>query len=575
MHHGYYDIRLVILSVGIAILTAYTTLDLAERITEVPPLRQKQQRWLWLLLGSVAMGTGIWAMHFIAMLAFHLPIAINYEWLTVFISVLPAIGGSGVALYLVSLPEINTSKLISGSAFMGMGIAGMHYIGMAAVRTPAKMFYDLNLVVLSVAVAVFISLAALWTGFKLRIENNNSKGKLLRIGSAIILGAAIPSMHYIGMMATHFCTVEMVDLEVDTTKSFSMGMIVGLVTLILLGWTLFTSFFNQLLNVQIVKTVVLTEKEKRLKQALLLQEAMVLELRKTQAQLIQAEKMLSLGQLVAGVAHEINNPVNVVYANLYHTEAYIHDLLELIDAYQQNYPQPTSEIQILTKSIDLPYLIEDLPQLFNSMRTGGERIKYIVESLRNFSRLDEAEWKSVDIHQGINSTLLLLQNRLESGLNQRQEIEIITDYGNLPLINCYASSLNQVFFNLINNAIDALEEKHTNYQALELEFKPIIKIKTTVSSSNQVRIEISNNGHSISKEVQQKMYDPFFTTKPIGKGTGLGLAICYQIIVQKHGGNLNCISTIAQTTFQIELPIDVSTQAACLLENQSLLTSTI
>lgn len=408
--YGYYDIRLVMLSVAIAIVTAYTTLDLAERISEVPPLRQKQQRWLWLLLGAVAMGTGIWAMHFIAMLAFHLPVAINYEWLTVFISVLPAIGGSGLALYLVSLPKINTYSLISGSAFMGMGIAGMHYIGMAAVRTPAKMFYDLNLVALSVAVAIFISLAALWTGFKLRIENNNAKGKLLRIGSAVILGAAIPSMHYIGMMATHFCTVEMVDLEVDTTKSFSMGMIVGLVTLILLGWTLFTSLFNQLLNVQIVKTVVLTENEERLKQALLLQEAMFLELRKTQAQLIQAEKMLSLGQLVAGIAHEINNPVNFVYANLYHTEAYIYDLLELIHAYQQNYPYPTSEIQILTESIDLPYLIEDLPQLFNSMRTGGERIKYIVESLRNFSRLDEAEWKSVDIHQGINSTLLLLQN---------------------------------------------------------------------------------------------------------------------------------------------------------------------
>ncbi|MDF5736274.1 MULTISPECIES: MHYT domain-containing protein [unclassified Nostoc] len=269
MLHGIYDIRLVLFSVAIAMLTAYTTLDLARRVTN----DQSQQRWL--LGGAMsttgyayAMGIGIWAMHFIAMLAFSLPIPIDYDWLTVLISVLPAIFASGLALYLVSQPEFGILRLLSGSLLMGAGISAMHYIGMAAIRLPAKMSYDLNVVALSIAIAILISLIALWLAFNLR-ANSTVKGHFLRIGSAILMGAAIPSMHYTGMMATHFSVVESVEFSaVDTATTYWIAAIIGLFTLLLLGWTLLTSFFNEQLSVQLVKTADLKEKEECLKQAL-------------------------------------------------------------------------------------------------------------------------------------------------------------------------------------------------------------------------------------------------------------------------------------------------------------------
>ncbi|MEJ1936378.1 MHYT domain-containing protein, partial [Nostoc sp. NIES-2111] len=371
MLHGNYDIRLSLFSIAIAILTAYTTLDLAGRVAQA----KSQERSRWVAGGAITMGTGIWAMHFIAMLAFSLPVPIYYDWLMVVASVLPAILASGLALCLISLPEINLLLLLSGSILMGVGISAMHYIGMAAVRLSATVSYDLNIVVLSIAIAILISLVALWVGFKLRADTT-FKGRLLRLGSAIILGAAIPSMHYTGMMATHFSNPQIVNTNtVDTTRPLWMAVIVGLVTVFLLGWTLLTSFFNKRLSVQIVKTAVLKENQALLQQALQKQadlatlaqtrseelEAAMLALQTTQLQFIQAEKMSSLGQMVAGVAHEINNPVNFIYGNLFHIEAYVQNLLELINAYKQNYPDPAPEIQFLTKSIDLQFLQEDLP----------------------------------------------------------------------------------------------------------------------------------------------------------------------------------------------------------------------
>ncbi|MEY3869766.1 MAG: hypothetical protein RLZZ338_3657 [Cyanobacteriota bacterium] len=284
------------------------------------------------------------------------------------------------------------------------------------------------------------------------------------------------------------------------------------------------------------------------------------ELQQTQSQLIQSEKMSSLGQLVAGIAHEINNPVNFIFGNLIHAETYTNNLMELINLYQQHYPEPPQTIQDAIDAMELDYMIEDLPNLMNSMKVGSQRIEEIVRSLRTFSRLDESEMKSIDIHAGIDSTLLILNSRLKNR-NDRPAIQIIKEYGNIPQVQCYAGQLNQVLMNLLNNAIDALEDamqqgKWTKGKTDLGEF-PLIKIHTAFPDENdRVLLKITDNGCGISKSVQEHIFDPFFTTKPVGQGTGLGLAICYKIIVEKHKGSLRCVSTLGEgAEFIIEIPL--------------------
>ncbi len=279
------------------------------------------------------------------------------------------------------------------------------------------------------------------------------------------------------------------------------------------------------------------------------------ELQQTQTQLIQAEKMSSLGQLVAGIAHEINNPVNFIYGNLDHASHYIEDLVQLIHLYEQQYPHQSSVIEEFTEAIDLDFLIADLPKLLHSMQQGAERIRQIVLSLRNFSRLDEAEIKRVNLHDGLDSTLLILQHRLK-GKPGHVTIDMIKDYGELPLVECYAGPLNQVFMNLLSNAIDALEEKALHLGRNQDLFKPRVRIRTGVKNTDQVAIAIADNGCGMTEAVRQRLFEPFFTTKTVGKGTGLGLSISYQIVVEKHRGKLQCISTPGEgTEFLIEIPI--------------------
>ncbi|BAY61643.1 two-component sensor histidine kinase [Calothrix brevissima NIES-22] len=280
------------------------------------------------------------------------------------------------------------------------------------------------------------------------------------------------------------------------------------------------------------------------------------ELKQTQLQMIQSEKMSSLGQMVAGVAHEINNPVNFIHGNLSHISEYTQDLINLVALYQQYYPQPPEEIADVLESIDIEFLIEDLSKALQSTRIGTTRIREIVLSLRNFSRLDEAEVKDVNIHNGIDSTIIILHNRLKAH-SERPEIQVIKKYGDLPPVECHAGQLNQVFMNIISNAIDALEEySHKQLQAGTAVNSSIISIHTEVINNNWVQISIADNGPGIQPEICQKLFDPFFTTKPVGKGTGLGLSISYQIITEKHGGKLWCESTPGQgTKFIIEIPI--------------------
>ncbi|OYD94741.1 histidine kinase [Nostoc sp. 'Peltigera membranacea cyanobiont' 210A] len=295
------------------------------------------------------------------------------------------------------------------------------------------------------------------------------------------------------------------------------------------------------------------------------------DLQKTQAQLVHAEKMSSLGQLVAGIAHEINNPVNFIYGNLKYTKDYTQCLLKLVHLYQQFYANPVSEIQEYIKEIELDFLLDDLPKILNSMEVGAERISEIVLSLRNFSRLDEAEKKSVDIHQGLDSTLLILQSRFKKGVDH-PGIKVVKNYGNLPLVDCYPGQLNQVFMNIISNAIDALDNYDSKRAIAEIHANSNTITITTEVIETKCVIRIADNGSGMTKAVKERLFDPFFTTKPVGKGTGLGLSISYQIVVEKHGGTLRCISEPGQgTEFWIEIPLSMDRQAVNCVKSLSLI----
>ncbi len=284
----------------------------------------------------------------------------------------------------------------------------------------------------------------------------------------------------------------------------------------------------------------------------------IAELQQTQTQLIQGEKMASLGQLVAGIAHEINNPVNFIYGNLTHVEQYAQDLMKTIEVYQIQHPETTAIMAAAQEEMDIDFIMSDLPKTINSMKIGADRIREIVLSLRNFSRSDEADFKAVDLHEGLESTLLILGHRFKAE-GSKKTIQLVKQYGSIPLVECYPAQLNQVFMNILANAIDALEE----HMEAHKKSSPTMTIVTSLIESNasqprQVQIKIMDNGPGMDDKVRSRIFDPFFTTKAPGKGTGLGLPICYQIIHEKHQGTLVCESEPGQgTTFIITVPLKV------------------
>lgn len=393
--------------------------------------------------------------------------------------------------------------------------------------------------------------------------------------------------------------ISALDDVLDKVKAFGMGG-VDYITKPFHGAEVISRIENQI-NLQSLQ-IKLKEKN------LLLQEALD-NLQAAQVQQIQNEKMVGLGQLVAGISHEVNNPISFIYGNLQYASEYVQDLVKIIEAYQQEYPHPTPHIQKIIQDIDLNFVINDLQNLMDAMHRGSDRIREIVLALQNFSRHDEAQMKPVNIHEGIDSTLVMLQHRLRETAN-RPAITVVKEYGSLPLITCYASELNQVFMHLLNNAIDALErgsseKKNSEDQLTVCETSenletshnatvrpspvngqkiisqrvevnrhtsentkksapiptanPQIRICTELVEPHTVKIAIADNGHGIDELLQSRLFDPFFTTKPVGKGSGLGLSISYQIVVQKHRGHLTCSSSPGKgTEFAICIPFNTA-----------------
>ncbi|MEO6860881.1 MAG: ATP-binding protein [Microcoleus sp.] len=326
------------------------------------------------------------------------------------------------------------------------------------------------------------------------------------------------------------------------------------------------------LQIHELSTVAMRESQAQLRYQAQQLELALLELQRTQTQLIQTEKMSSLGQLVAGVAHEINNPIGFIYSNLHHAKEYTQGLMRILELYQQHCPEALASIEAESETIELDYLLEDLPKVFNSMQQGAERVRDIVLSLRNFCRLDEAEMKQVNIHDGINNTIMLLQSQLK-GKPGQEAIAIHKEYSDLPLVQCYPGQLNQVFMNILVNAIYALVEwnKHENIDKKSLNNSqtaekndslansrqmPAIRISTELIEGKKVIIRIYDNGPGMTEDIRKRLFDPFFTTKPVGQGTGLGLSISYEIVVNQHGGELKCLSELGKgTEFAIKIPL--------------------
>ncbi|WP_341531186.1 hybrid sensor histidine kinase/response regulator [Nostoc sp. UHCC 0302] len=275
-------------------------------------------------------------------------------------------------------------------------------------------------------------------------------------------------------------------------------------------------------------------------------------LEKTQVQLVQQEKLSTLGELIAGIAHEMNNPISFITSNIPPLKEYIAGVTQLLLLYQQEYPSPTDKITAAVKNLDLEFVLEDMPKILNSLQLGASRIQHLSNSLRTFSRSDSDTKIPMDLHQGLDSTLMILQHRLKAN-GDRPSIKVIRNYGTLPQVYCFAGEMNQVFMNILANAIDALDE--AIMQGKISNQIPQIQIATEVDSEQLVVIRIADNGIGVPERVKQRLFEPLFTTKTVGKGTGLGLSIAHQIIVEKHNGTLGVNSLLGTgTEFTIRIP---------------------
>jgi NO-binding membrane sensor protein with MHYT domain/nitrogen-specific signal transduction histidine kinase len=625
---GTYDLVLVTVSVLVAWLAAYAALGVAERISSA---EQPLSRWRWLLAGAGAMGVGVWAMHFVGMLAFRLPVKVTYDPVITALSIVPAILASAVVLTIISQEQIKTQQLLLGGVLMGSGIGTMHYLGMAAMQVAAHMLYDPFLFAFSILVAVALATLALYTNFLAR----NGKWKLAndwpKLGGALVMGFAVAGMHYTGMAAVYFfpggtppSPSSLDPLLLAVLVAIATAFILGLAILVAVvdqrlkaaarsarisqnrlleaiesisdGFCLYdredrlvisNRRYRELLDQTSVRlgdrfeTIVrraasrgmIPAAENRLEEwvserlarhqnplepfvekrsdgrwiriserkteeggtvavysditelSLRTQELedTLLELQRAQDQLVIKEKLASLGQLVAGICHEVNNPIGAINSSA-------HVLARCVEKLAAECASPGVRAEMEVRK--LFRLMDDSIQ---TILTGGQRVARIVTSLKNFSRLDRAELEKTDIHEALDTTLILLDHVL------KDRVTVHKQYGQLPEIYCHADRLNQVFMNLLLNATQAIEGNGT------------IWVKTE-SIDELLRVSIADSGRGIPPEHLDRVFDPGFTTKGVGVGTGLGLSICYSII-QDHGGRIGVTSRPGQgATFDIMLP---------------------
>ncbi|KVH44861.1 histidine kinase [Burkholderia diffusa] len=572
--HGTYNLLLVLLSLVIATLASYTALDLAAFISllDNPTLKRA-----WLAGGAAAMGTGIWSMHFVGMLALSLPIPLGYALPDTGASLAIAVLVSYFALNVVTRARLSRRRLLAGGVLMGAGIVGMHYTGMAAMRMAPGIRYDPALFAASIGVAVIASTVALWMAQTLRAQQARHATRQ-RIGAALIMGIAITGMHYTAMAAAHFApdarcgAANGIDAPWLATTIALFTMATLIVTLLVCRFDARTTFLRGMTDtlerlvrlrtaeletalrryeqttamLQRTRENMATEiDERRAAQSRLEQEKdeqrrLLRALEETHVQLLQSEKLASIGQLAAGVAHEINNPIGFISANLNTLRTWVRSLLDVIAAHDaalaQLEPATRDALTAMRGAADLDYLRDEIVTLIDESIDGAVRVRRIVQDLRDFSRPGSGEWSVVDIHAGLESTLNVVHNEL------KYKADIVREYGDVPQVECLPSQLNQVFMNLLVNAAQAIP------------VRGVITIRTS-SDGEQVTIAISDTGTGMTPDVVRRIFDPFFTTKPVGQGTGLGLSVSHGI-VERHRGAIDVTSEPGRgTTFCVRLPI--------------------
>ena len=579
--NGTYSPSLVALSVAIATLASYTALDLSSLISLIDKPRL---RLGWLAAGASAMGIGIWAMHFIGMLAFSLSVPLGYDFRETFLSLAIAMFVSYFALNAVTRPVLKPERLAAGGVLMGLGIAGMHYVGMTALRMDPPIDYDPMLFIASVAIAIGTSTIALWLAHRLSMENK-SHVIMKRIGAAGVMGIAITGMHYTGMASAHF-QVNAICTTVNGIHGPWLGGTIAVVTVTILSATLVVSRFdartaflrgmNDALEEQVKRrtselegalrqyeqtTHVLEQTRRRMEEEIEQRKAtlyrLIIEkeeqhrlihmLEEAGKQLMQSEKLASIGQLAAGVAHEINNPISFVNANLSTLKGWVRQLLAVIVAQEAATGVPAADmlkpVAKMAGDLDLDYVRNDIMMLIDESIEGAMRVRQIVRDLRDFSRPSGDEWALSDLHAGLESTLNVVHNEIKYKAN------VIRDYGDLPPIECNAAQINQVFMNLLVNAAQAIKGQGT------------ITVKTACWG-DIATVSIADTGAGIGADVIGRIFDPFFTTKPIGQGTGLGLSISHGII-EHHRGRIDVESRPGQgTTFTVTVPVRRCERAA-------------
>ncbi|MGR3911588.1 histidine kinase [Burkholderia sp. SR8] len=572
--HGTYNPLLVLLSLVIATLASYTALDLAAFISLLDHPRLKRA---WLAGGAAAMGAGIWSMHFVGMLALSLPVPLGYALPDTGASLAIAVLVSYFALNVVTRARLNRRRLLAGGALMGAGIVGMHYTGMAAMRMAPGIRYDPALFAASIGVAVIASTAALWMAQALRAQQARH-ASAQRIGAALVMGIAITGMHYTAMAAAHFApdarcgAANGIDAPWLATTIALFTSATLIVTLLVCRFDARTTFLRGMTDtlerlvrsrtaeletalrryeqttamLQRARENMATEiDERRAAQTRLEQEKdeqrrLLRALEETHVQLLQSEKLASIGQLAAGVAHEINNPVGFISANLNTLRTWVRTLLDVIAAHEAALPQlephTRDTLTAMRGAADLDYVRDEIVTLIDESIDGALRVRRIVQDLRDFSRPGSGEWSVVDVHAGLESTLNVVHNEL------KYKADIVREYGDVPHVECLPSQLNQVFMNLLVNAAHAIA------------VRGVITIRTS-SDGEQVSIAISDTGTGMTPDIARRIFDPFFTTKPVGQGTGLGLSVSHAI-VERHRGAIDVTSEPGRgTTFCVRLPI--------------------